>query len=118
MKKLNLLVLIILLCIGLYAQWSGDSSLNLMIDGETGEQAIPKVAVNQSGMTYISWFSSESGNYDVKLQKLNYAGYRLWNEGGIVVSAHTQMSWLKDWDMKIDSLGKSCRTWKRSFASQ
>ncbi len=103
MKKFNLLGLIILLCIGLYAQWSGDSSMNLMIDDETGEQAIPKVAVNQIGMTYISWFSSASGNYDVKLQRLDSTGYAIWNEGGIVVSAHEQMSWLTDWDMKMDN---------------
>jgi len=40
------------------------------------------------------------------LQKLDVYGNKLWAEDGLLISNHTAMSWLTDWDMAID--GDDC----------
>ena len=90
------------------AQWSTDPSLNTEISIESGEQVIPKIVTSTSypGISYVSWFSNESGNYNVRLQKLDVYGNKLWADDGLLISSHTAMSWLTDWDMAID--GDDC----------
>lgn len=87
------------------AQWSNDANQNTAIAIATGEQVIPKVATHSDGTTYISWFSQEAGNYNVRLQKLDIFGNKLWDEAGLLISNHTSMSWLTDWDMTVDLYG-------------
>ncbi|MCD4771812.1 MAG: PKD domain-containing protein, partial [Bacteroidales bacterium] len=111
MKTAKLLLIVFLLCVfnlNSRAQWSSDPSLNTSIVIATGEQAIPKIASSTSypGISYISWFSSESGNYNVRLQKLDVYGNKLWADEGLLISNHTAMTWLTDWDMTID--GNDC----------
>jgi hypothetical protein len=85
-----------------FAQWSADPSVNSPIAVMAGEEAIPKVVTAGNGTTYIGWFSIESGNYHVRLQKLDLFGTKMWNETGLLVSSHPSMSWLTDWDMAVD----------------
>ncbi|MBM3437358.1 MAG: hypothetical protein FJY07_14225, partial [Bacteroidetes bacterium] len=100
--------LIILLLAGstvasqIQAQWSADPMINTVIANTTGEEVIPKIATAESGVSYVSWFSLENGNYNVRLQKLDVYGNKLWAEGGLLVSNHTSMTWLTDWDMTVD----------------
>ena len=84
-------------------QWSTNPAVNNAINIMSGEQAIPKIATCPSGDTYIGFFSSESGNYNVRLQRLDVQGNELWASGGILISSHPQMSWLTDWDMTADN---------------
>ncbi len=102
MKKI-LLVIIIIVPYLLNAQWSNDPAVNTAICDLTGSQAIPKIATGSSGISYIGWFSNDSGNYDVRLQKLNTIGNEFWEHNGILISDHPAMSWLTDWDMTIDA---------------
>ena len=88
--------------ISAFAQWSNDPSENTAISFASGEQAIPKVATSENGTTYISWFSNESGNYNVMLQKLDVFGNFQWDSAGLLVSDHPAMTWLTEWDMTID----------------
>ena len=76
-----------------------------------GEEAIPKVATAASGITYVSWFSVESGNYNVRLQKFDVYGNELWAEGGILISDNTQETWLTDWDMTVDQADHAILVW-------
>jgi hypothetical protein len=87
----------------LWSQWSNDPAVNTAICTLGGEQAIPKIVVGPSGDYYISWFSNDSGNYDVRLQRLDADGNALWDDNGILISNHPAMSWLTDWDMAIDA---------------
>jgi len=98
--KLALFVLI-LIPFFLTAQWSDDPFQNSQVTDLAGEQVIPKIASNE-GITYIGWFSLENGNYNVRLQKLDSQGYEQWEHNGLLISDHTSMSWLTDWDMTID----------------
>lgn len=91
-----------LLSANLTAQWSNDAGINNAICDLNGEQAIPKVVTSSVGDTYIGWFSNDSGNYDVRLQRLDQMGNELWAQDGIVVSDNPAMSWLTDWDMTVD----------------
>jgi len=84
------------------AQWSTDPSVNNPINTAPGEQAIPKIATCPNGDSYIGFFSSEGGNYNVRLQRLDAQGNTLWANNGILISNHLQMSWLTDWDMTAD----------------
>jgi hypothetical protein len=103
MKKLLFSVLMIALTISaLLAQWSNDPSQNNAICDLVGEQAIAKVVTGPIGDTYVGWFSNDSGNYDVRLQRLDSSGYELWDHNGILISNHPAMSWLTDWDMTVD----------------
>jgi hypothetical protein len=102
MKKFAFLFVGILFSFQLMAQWSSDAAENTAINLASGEQAIPKVATSDDGTTYVSWFSSEGGNYNVRLQKLDVSGNKLWADDALLISDNEAMSWLTDWDMCID----------------
>ncbi len=94
------------------AQWSNNAAVNNAICGLTGEQAIPKIATCPNGDTYIGYFSNESGNYDVRLQRLDSQGNELWANGGILISNNASMTWLTDWDMTADVNNHCVMTWQ------
>lgn len=85
-----------------FSQWSMDPALNTVIANASGEEVIPKVVYHPSGIYYIAWFSIESSNYNVRLQKLDFYGNKLWQDEGLLVSSHTSMSWLTDWSIAVD----------------
>jgi hypothetical protein len=106
MKKVLLQLLVLtglaIAPILLTAQWSTNPSVNNIICNLSGEQAIPKIATCSNGDTYIGYFSNESGNYNVRLQRLNPQGNIMWAANGILISGHPQNTWLTDWDMTCD----------------
>lgn len=103
MKKFTISLFVLMIIVQLsHAQWSNDPNENNALSVISGEQAIPKVATSSNGITFIAWFSNESGNYNVRLQKLDVFGEIQWEEGGILVSDHPAMTWLTDWDMTVD----------------
>ena len=101
-KTIIVLFLTILLAGNLLAQWSSDPAENNVICDLAGEQAIPKVVNGPTGDTYIGFFSNDSGNYDVRLQRLDPQGNELWENQGILISDNPAMTWLTDWDMTVD----------------
>ena len=106
MKKLFFLIMTIMMVhVMIYAQWSTNPAINNVICNLAGEQAIPKVACCTNGDTYIAYFSNETGNYDVRLQRLDVSGNLLWVTNGILVSNNPSMSWLTDWDIAADPSG-------------
>ena len=94
------------------SQWSTNPAVNNAINTLTGEQAIPKVATCSNGDTYIGFFSSEAGNYNVRLQRLDAQGNELWATDGIMISNHPQMTWLTDWDMTVDNANHAILTFQ------
>ncbi len=89
----------------LIAQWTSNPAENTAITTMTGEQALPKIAVASNGDAYVSWFSNDAGNYDVRLQRLDHDGNMLWSQNGIVVSDEPQDSWITDYDLTVDPSG-------------
>ncbi|NQV19735.1 MAG: carboxypeptidase regulatory-like domain-containing protein [Armatimonadetes bacterium] len=104
MKKFHFFLLIMALYVSaLLAQWSNDPAQNNAICDLGGEQAVVKVVTGPIGETYIGWFSNDSGNYDVRLQRLDQFGNEIWDHNGILISDNPAMSWLTDWDMTVDA---------------
>ena len=106
MKKFILLITsFVISSFILQAQWSNNAAVNNVICNITGDQAIPKVACCTNGDTYIAYFSSEGGNYNIRLQRLDVMGNILWTNNGILISNNPSMTWLTDWDMTTDLSG-------------
>jgi hypothetical protein len=104
---LTLIGVLGLLTADAFAQWPDDPAANLAIADATGEQVVPKVARTADGSTYVAWFDTQTGAYQVRLQLLSPDGVELWEHNGIVVSAHPQSSSLVDWDLLADTAGNA-----------
>jgi len=94
------------------SQWSTDPGINNPIITLTGEQAISKIATCPNGDSYIASFSSEGGNYNVRMQRLDPQGNEVWETNGMLISNHPQMSWLTDWDMTADNSNHAILTFQ------
>ncbi|OQX70660.1 MAG: hypothetical protein B6D62_03950 [Candidatus Cloacimonas sp. 4484_275] len=103
MLRRNFLFIIFLICLtNLFAQWNDDATSNTVISDLNGPQAIPKIGTHEDGDSYVGWFSNDNGNYDVRLQRFDANGNEQWPHNGILISNHEAMSWLTDWDLKVD----------------
>jgi hypothetical protein len=102
MKKNLLLLFSVLFSLNLLAQWTDDSLTNSVICNAAGDKGVPKISLLSDNGCYISWYGGAS-NYDINLQRLDFAGNILWQENGIVVSNHPQETWVTDFDMKSDN---------------
>jgi len=102
MKTFILFLVSVILSSTSFSQWSTNPADNTGLATSSGDQVIPKLATSDDGTTYVSWFSAENGNYNVRLQKLDVYGNRLWDEEGLLISSNESMTWLTDWDMAID----------------
>jgi hypothetical protein len=103
-KALSILFMQLSLPLIVFCQWSDDYLQNTGIAAVTGEQTLPKIAIDNDGSVYITYFNSSSGNYDVSLAYLDKDGYRIWPVP-LTVSNHTQDTWISDYDTKIDNPG-------------
>ncbi|MHC1707076.1 MAG: T9SS type A sorting domain-containing protein [Bacteroidales bacterium] len=102
MKKIFTFFLLLFPAAYAFSQWSTDPALNNQVGGIPADDVIPKVASASNGNTYISWFSFEGGNYNVRLQQYDPAGNELFAPGGMLVSDHPSMSWLTDYNLSVD----------------
>ena len=110
MKRIYVLLLVSLLMMIscapiLIGQWTSNPAENTAITTMSGEQALPKIAVDSNGYAYVSWFTTETGNYNVRLQRLDLDGNALWLENGVLVSSEPQETWITDYDLAVDPSG-------------
>ena len=70
-----------------------------------GDQTTPLISYDNAGNFYIGFFSSESGNYNVRLHYYSYDGVAQWGPNGLLVSDNTQNSSLTIWDLITDNNG-------------
>ena len=85
-----------------FPQWSNNPAVNLAVCDTTGEQALAKIGSTSDGGSYISWFDTRSGSYNVYLQKLDVLGNKLWAPNGLLVSSNAQDTWITDYDLLVD----------------
>ncbi len=103
MKKVILFAISVVLCTTfLNAQFTTDPGENTQLSDLSGEQTIPKIATCSDGSMYVSWFSNESGNYNMRLQYLDENGNPQWENNGLLISNEDQMSWLTDYSLCTD----------------
>ncbi|MCF8366695.1 MAG: T9SS type A sorting domain-containing protein [Bacteroidales bacterium] len=84
------------------AQFTSNPDENTRLSDLTGEQAIPKIAICTDGSMYVSWFSNENSNYNVRMQYLDVNGNPQWENNGLLISDEPQMTWLTDYDLTTD----------------
>jgi len=103
MKKIFFSLLFLLLIqIASMAQWSNNSLSNTPVVKAGDEQTTPKIATCDTGYTYISWFSIENGNYNVRLQRFEVHGIKQWDPTGLLISANPSMTWITDYTLVTD----------------
>jgi len=112
MKKLFYFLLILLFPVLTHAQWSSNPAENLQLSNLPGEDVISKTAICPNGDVYVGYFAFESGNYNIRLQRLDHQGNILWDQNGILISDHPSMSWLTDWEMTADLENHAIMTWQ------
>lgn len=112
MKKTLLLHYLLILFTFVNAQWSENPMVNNVVCNLGGEQAIPKIAIGPTGDSYIGYFSNESGNYNVRLQRIDQLGNILWAANGLLISNNTADTWLTDWDMTVDQTNHAVLVWQ------
>jgi len=61
-----------------------------------GDQVVPKVAAAEDGHSWFSWYSHESGNYNVRIQHFDERGEELLDPGGLLVSDNPSDAWVAD----------------------
>jgi len=114
-RYLFLLAALMLVAATASAEWSGDPAANLVVSGGAGEQVVPHMAVvpegaDFAGFTYVGYYDTDSGNYDVGLQLLTPEGDPLFGTDGMIVSAHPQNTWVMDWSLAADHDGNAIVT--------
>jgi hypothetical protein len=105
-NSISLTFIILLLATCAFAAWPTDPAANLSIAEGGGDQVLPKLSARSGGGCYVAWMDAPT-NYNVRIQRLDYAGDEMWAHNGILVSDHPQNSWLTDWDMLTDSAGNA-----------
>jgi hypothetical protein len=94
-----------------FAQWTTDTSTNLVINNNSGDQVQPKVVCTSGGRTLIAFFdNSPPGGYDVRLQSLDASGNPEWAVGGILI-ADRAVSSTVDYDLTVDAAGNAYVTY-------
>ena len=103
MKVKIFTVLLICVPLFLWAQWSDDPSVNTKIADTTGYQVQPKVVVDESGNSFVSWFSAgDDMNFNVYMQRLDVNGNKLWADDGLLISNHQTATWTTDYGLALD----------------
>ena len=88
-----------------FAQWVDDPVVNSVVCDLGGEQAVPHIAFDNTGNFYVGFYSSDAGNYDIRLQYYNFSGIAQWANNGILISDKTQNTWITEWDLGVDNNG-------------
>ena len=109
MRRISVILIVGLLltlcCVPILGQWTSNPIENTAIATASGEQALPKIAVDSNGYAYVSWFTTETGGYNVRLQRLDPDGNTIWPANGVLVSSQPQDSWITDYDLAVDPSG-------------
>ncbi|HNR21094.1 MAG TPA: T9SS type A sorting domain-containing protein [Bacteroidia bacterium] len=106
MKRNFSLVLLLILPFLSFSQWTSNTALNTTVKDAigTGEET-PLSATRADGKTYISFFESTAGGYQLRMQLLDTAGNKLWSAPGVLVSNLPQSTALFRYDLKVDQNG-------------
>ncbi|MCF8365872.1 MAG: T9SS type A sorting domain-containing protein [Bacteroidales bacterium] len=110
MKNLTGFILYFLLIpLWSFAQWTDNVEENTVVFDDANYQLLPKVVTNPSnGESFISWFSTGTNyQFAVFMQRLDADGNKLWADDGLLISDHPTMTWVTDYDLKIDNDGNA-----------
>lgn len=107
-----LVVLVLTLTTGAWAQWSSDPNQNLALsDIPNADQVQPKVVPLADNGFFVSWFNNNPNDpppngYDTYLQRLDLNGYEQFAHDGIQIAKLTNSS-TEDYGLDIDTQGNA-----------
>jgi len=109
MKKTTLFsVLAMVAGINAQAQWTTDLTTNTYVRAtSSGDVSSSYVTDGPDGSTYSCWFENGTGAYQLRMQRLDASGNRMWDDAGLIVSDHPQNTALFRSDMKSDADGNA-----------
>jgi len=105
--KYSIIILLCILNISLFSQWTSNTNVNTTVCDVTGEQTLVKCALCTDGSTFYTWFDHRGSGYAVYIQKLDINGAAQFAAGGILVSGNPQNSSLVDYDLTADAGGNA-----------
>jgi hypothetical protein len=68
------------------ATWPTDPSTNLTVCNAAGDQKNPTLLPDGAGGAFITWWDNRSGDPDVHLQRVDFAGVPKWTANGIALT--------------------------------
>jgi hypothetical protein len=90
----------------LYAQWSSDPSLNLLVADGSNAQTQPKIGITNNGGCYVSWIDfGAAGGYAVRIQYFNAIGEPQFTPE--ITLFQTTLSWSQDYGLAVDAAGNA-----------
>ncbi|MEP7263891.1 MAG: T9SS type A sorting domain-containing protein [Bacteroidota bacterium] len=109
MKKNLMLLLICILPLFGYSQWTSNVAVNTLVKDNSGvSEVTPLSATANDGSTYVSWFESTAAtNYKLMMQRISVTGQMLWGTTGITVSSFPQNSAIYRYDLNTDNEGNA-----------
>ncbi|MCH2149405.1 MAG: hypothetical protein MK095_08225 [Phycisphaerales bacterium] len=90
------------------AQWSDDSSVNMLVPDGGSSPAVTHSAPDGNGGCWITWYDASNG-YDVLLQHINADGIAQFDQPILV--GDQSLSWVQDFELVADALGRAVVAW-------
>src|SRR6185436_9984034 len=97
LRRPLLLLTTVLLQAAAIAQWSSDAATNTAIVDSVGLQGAPLIVANGDGSTWIAWFESRNGVFELYAQRVDAQGNETFAHNGILVSNHPQNATIPRW---------------------
>ena len=83
--KFFLTVILNVLVLSSFAQWSNDATVNTPVCTATDDQTNTAIVTDGAGGAIIVWSDNRSGNYDIYAQRVNAAGVVQWQANGVAI---------------------------------
>lgn len=101
------MVLLIVQSLPLFSQWVNDPSVNTLI-GSGAQLECPMIATDPYGNSFVSYWKSINGFYNLRLQKVDIDGIPLWGPEGMLISNQdTVQTFTTYYDVGIDREGNT-----------
>ncbi|MBK7296365.1 MAG: hypothetical protein IPI91_06775 [Flavobacteriales bacterium] len=89
-----------------HAQWTNDAYENTTVRDGIGVTALRPVMCNgPAGSTYIAWYEQVDTLYEVRMQRIDAAGFAMWDVEGVIVSPNAAFAILSGWNPKMFPMG-------------
>ncbi len=86
---------------------AGPATGELLLQGGARDRIVPHVAARMDGTAYLSWYALDTGNYSIRMQRLDTTGNKQWGDDGILASSVDSSSWVMDYDLAVDDQGNA-----------
>lgn len=110
MKNIFTLAMTMLLPVFAFSQWTTNPLANTLVADINHNCIQPKTATDGHSKCYISYWVKileNTDRFELRLQRIDTNGYRMWGDSGILVSRHPTRTWLSDYSLLVDTSGNA-----------